>query len=134
MAYAELSDVEARLGRSLEAGEQEIVQVRLNDVELIIRNRIPDLDIKVSNGTIDIEVLKMVEADAVLRLIKNVDGYRSETDGNYSYQIDERVASGHLDVLGSEWALLGVRGGVFTIRGDLSPYLYRYPPYPWETL
>ena len=49
MAYATVADVEARLGRSLEAGEQDIVETRLNDVELLIRHRIPDLDARVAD-------------------------------------------------------------------------------------
>lgn len=134
MAYATVADVEARLGRSLEAGEQDIVETRLNDVELLIRHRIPDLDARVADGRINEQILIMVEADTVLRLIKNVDGYRSETDGNYSYQIDDRVASGRLDILASEWALLGITSGVFTIRTNLSPYGYKTPPDPWVTL
>lgn len=134
MAYATVADVEARLGRSLEPGEQDIVETRLNDVELLIRHKIPDLDARVADGRINEQILIMVEADTVLRLIKNVDGYRSETDGNYSYQIDDRVASGRLDILPSEWALLGVTSGVFTIRANLSPYYDNCPPDPWVTL
>lgn len=134
MAYAEVTDVEARLGRSLDASESLIVGIRLDDVELIIRHRIPDLDDKVATGVIDIEVLKMVEADTVLRLIKNIDGFRSETDGNYSYQIDERVASGRIDILAHEWMLLGIKAGAFTVRPDLSPLYTQYPPYPWENV
>lgn len=134
MAYATVADVEARLGRSLEAGEQEIVETRLNDVELLIRHKIPDLDSKIADGTISQDLLVMVEADTVLRLIRNVDGFRSETDGNYSYQIDERVASGRLDILAHEWALLGITSGVFTIRTNLSPYYNNCPPDPWVTL
>lgn len=131
MAYAASTDVEARLGRSLDSSEQQIVNARLNDVELIIRSKVPDLDTKVSTGTVDVEVIIMVEANAVLRLIKNIDGYRSETDGNYSYQIDERVASGRLDILPDEWALLGVKSGAFTIKPYIGPY-YSDCPYPWE--
>lgn len=133
MAYATVADVEARLGRSLDTSEQTIVSTRLNDVELLIRNKIPDLDAKISSGVIDVEVLIMVECESVLRLIKNPDGYTAETDGNYSYQISARVASGRLDILPEEWALLGVRSGAFTIRPDLSPY-YTECGYPWENV
>lgn len=133
MAYATTTDVQARLGRSLDSSEQQIVNARLSDVELIIRSKVPDLDTKVSTGEVDVEVVIMIEANAVLRLIKNIDGYRSETDGNYSYQIDERVASGRLDILPDEWALLGVKSGAFTIKPSLAPY-YADCPYPWENV
>lgn len=133
MAYAQASDVEARLGRTLDASETTIVNIRLNDVELLIRNKIPDLDTQISEGTIDVEVVIMIESESVLRLLRNPDGYTAETDGNYSYQISVRVASGRLDILPEEWALLGFKSGAFTIRPDLSPY-YADCPYPWENV
>jgi hypothetical protein len=135
VAYATVADVEARLGRPLEAGETTIVETRLNDVELLIRSRIPDLDARVANGTLDVEVVIMVEAEAVLRLIRNPEGYTAETDGNYSYQISVKVASGRIDILSSEWALLGVRAGAYVIRPYIGPYPGRcYPPNPWEDI
>lgn len=133
MAYATYQDVEARLGRTLDASEQTIVNTRLNDVELMIRHRIPDLDTKVSTGVIDPAVVVMVECDAILRLVRNPDGYTAETDGNYSYQISKEVASGRLDILAGEWALLGIRNGAFTIRPTLEP-LYSTCAYPWENV
>lgn len=133
MAYASVTDVEARLGRTLESSESQIVTTRLNDVELMIRHRIPDLDTKVSTGVIDPALIVMVECDAILRLVRNPDGYTAETDGNYSYQISKEVASGRLDILSGEWALLGIRNGAFTIRPSLAP-LYGNCPYPWENV
>lgn len=133
MAYAIVSDVEARLGRTLDPSESQIVTTRLNDVELMIRHRIPDLDTKVSLGVIDPAMVVMVECDAILRLVRNPEGYTAETDGNYSYQISVEVASGRLDILSGEWALLGIRNGAFTIRPSLAP-LYSNCPYPWENV
>lgn len=133
MAYATVADVEARLGRTLDSSESQIVTTRLNDIELMIRHRIPDLDIKVSTGVIDPQVVVMVECDAILRLVRNPEGFTAETDGNYSYQISAEVASGKLDILSGEWALLGIRNGAFTIRPSLAP-LYGNCPYPWENV
>lgn len=133
MAYATVADVEARLGRTLDPSESQIVSTRLNDVELMIRHRIPDLDTKVSTGALDPQIVVMVECDAILRLIRNPEGFTAETDGNYSYQISAEVASGRLDILAGEWALLGIRAGAFTIRPSLAP-LYADCPYPWENV
>jgi hypothetical protein len=124
MAYATPTDVEARLGRTLDESEAQIVQARLGDAELIIKSRIPDLDTRITDGTLLQEALVMVESDMVLRLVKNPDGYAQETDGNYSYTLHSDIASGRLSVLPHEWALLGIRGGVFTI----TPYMQM----PWE--
>lgn len=133
MAYATVADVEARLGRTLDPSESQIVSTRLNDVELMIRHRIPDLDTLVSTGALDPQIVVMVECDAILRLIRNPEGFTAETDGNYSYQISAEVASGRLDILAGEWALLGIRAGAFTIRPSLAP-LYADCPYPWENV
>lgn len=125
MAYATAEDVEARFVRPLEADEARVVNTRLEDAELILKSRIPDLDSKIVAGTIDQALVVMIEADMVLRLIRNPDGYTQETDGNYSYTISTQVASGRLEVLPSEWSLLGIRSSSFI----LAPFF----ELPWET-
>lgn len=116
MAYAQASDIEDRLGRELDESETRIVETRLEDAEILIRSRIPDLDDQVDSGKIQERAVLLVLAETVLRLIRNIDGYQTETDGNYSYTIDQRVASGRLSILDEEWSLLGLRRGVITIR------------------
>lgn len=120
MAYATPADITSRLGRDLDASETQIASIRLNDAELLIRARIRDLDAQVTAGTIDQGILVMVEADAVLRLVRNPDGYTNEQDGNYSYSIDQSVASGRLSILDEEWTLLGVRRSAFVIAPRVS--------------
>lgn len=115
MAYATATNIADRLGRDLDETEARIVGARLGDAELLIKSRIKDLTDQVSAETIDQAIVVMVEADAVLRLIRNPEGYTTETDGNYSYAIDQSVATGRLKILDEEWALLGVRAKVFTI-------------------
>jgi hypothetical protein len=114
--YAEAADVAARLGRALSTEEAALVTVRLADAERMIRRRIKDLDDQVTSGDIDPEDVKQVEAEAVLRLVRNPDGYTSETDGNYGYQLSAELASGKLEILPDEWAILGIGSfGMFTI-------------------
>jgi hypothetical protein len=124
VAYAIVKDVEDRFIRPLEDDETRVVTTRLEDAERIIKARIPDLDTKVSDGVLDQGTVAMVEADMILRLIRNPDGFTQETDGNYSYSVSAQVASGVLDVLSREWTLLGVSGGAFVI----APYMKM----PWE--
>ncbi len=52
-----------------------------------------------------------VEADAVLRIARNPNGYLSETDGNYSYMFRQDLANGKLEILAAEWETLGVVAG-----------------------
>lgn len=124
MAYATSEDVEVRFMRPLDEDEKRVVAARLEDAELLLRSRIPDLDEKVTAGVLDQALVVMVEAEMVLRLIRNPDGLVQETDGSYSYSTSQKVASGLLEVLPREWTLLGVRSGVYII--DPTPKM------PWE--
>jgi hypothetical protein len=45
----------------------------------------------------------------VLRLIRNPEGYASESDGTYSYQFNRETASGKLEILAEEWERLGIK-------------------------
>lgn len=112
MSYATVEDVQRRFVRDLEDQEEIVVAARLDDVENIILSRIPDLEEKVASGKIRESVVVMIEAEAVLRLIRNPDGYSQETDGNYSYSISSQVASGRLSITDDEWRMLGIRHGV----------------------
>lgn len=134
MSYATPGDVAVRLGRELSEEEEAQVQVLLDDVELIIKLRVPDLDEKITDGTIQEAVVVMIEANSVARVLRNPEGYLSETDGNYSYQINTSVASGLLDILGVEWGWLGVSRGIYTIAPYVNvPYPARYcDPNIWE--
>lgn len=116
MAYATPEDIENRLGRDLDASETTVVTTRLEDAEMLLKSRIPDLDQKITDGIIQEQAVVMVESDMILRLIRNPDGFKSETDGSYTYRINEDVASGRLQILPEEWNLLGIRAGVFTIK------------------
>jgi hypothetical protein len=116
VAYAVPNDVQTRLGRPLTEDEQAQVAALLTDVEILIKSRVPDLDDQVTDGKIAEEVIIMIESNAVVRLIRNPNGYTSETDGSYSYQISYSLASGSLDILDQEWSLLGVSDSIFMIN------------------
>lgn len=130
MAYADSDDVSNRLGRELSTDEATLVNTRLNDAELLIKARIPDLDDLIDDETIDVELVKMIEANAVVRLVRNPNAYTGETDGNYSYQINWKTATGELELLDNEWALLGVGNAVYVIAPRLwTPYDMLPPDY-----
>jgi len=130
VAYATAQDIEDRLGRELDESEATIVNTRLEDAEELIYRRIPDLAQRVDDGKIRERLIVMVECEAVMRLIRNPEGYTQETDGNYSYSIDSRVASGRLSILPEEWALLGVARtiGVISPRIRCSPGVWKLNP------
>ncbi|WP_439377830.1 Gp19/Gp15/Gp42 family protein [Amycolatopsis lexingtonensis] len=133
MAYATAQDVANRFIRPLDTDEQRVVNTRLDDSERMLRRRVPDLDEQIAAGTIDQADVVMIEADMVLRLIRNPDGYKSETDGNYSYTISAEVASGRLQVLPDEWSLLGIRSGTVVIAPQFDlPWNGSRPLNWWE--
>jgi hypothetical protein len=115
MAYAALEDVEARLMRSATEEEAVMIEQLLEQVEAIIRLRIPDLDQKILNGDISETIVVMVEVNAVMRVMNNPEAFMSETDGNYSYQRNLSGASGYLDILPIEWEWLSGARGMFQI-------------------
>lgn len=111
MTYATANDVAVRWARTPTVEEAALIDVRLADVERIIRKRIPDLDTLIAAGTIDVADVVQVESDVVLRLIRNPDGFVSETDGNYTYQFSQNTSAARLEIFPEEWALLGVTAG-----------------------
>ncbi|AIS73691.1 head-to-tail adaptor [Mycobacterium phage Panamaxus] len=116
MAIATAQDVENRWVRELSEEETTLVNTRLADAERMIKRRIKDLDAKITAGDIDAEDVKQVEADMVLRLLRNPEGFTQETDGNYTYMLHQQLASGKLEVLDEEWEALGIRRfGMFVL-------------------
>jgi hypothetical protein len=123
------------------------VATLLADAEILIKARIPDLDDQVEESDDFLEIVKYVEASAVVRLVRNPNGYTSETDGDYTYQINFRLASGELEITDKEWSLLGLGGGMFLINmkvptpleggryiTDPENPLFFYAPMFWEPL
>jgi hypothetical protein len=123
MAYATADDVAVRWGRTPTADESVLIDVRLADVERMIRKKIPNLDALITAGIVDVEDVRQVESDVVLRVIRNPEGFVSETDGNYSYQFSQSTRAGVLEILPEEWALLGYVGSgrMFMLVPQLAP-------------
>lgn len=113
--YASVSDVATRWARTPTTEESALITLRLADVERKIKKRIPDLAAKVTAATIDVEDVIQVEADTVLRLVRNPEGYLSETDGNYTYMLQSGNTAGALDISAEDWATLGIFGSGMSI-------------------
>lgn len=126
MTFANVTDVAARLGRSITAAE-EVAQVQawLTDVETIIRSRIPDLTERVLDGRLDEGAVVMVEASAVVRKALNPEGLRQTSttrtlddwSRTTSETRDRALSDGVLGLLDEEWALLlSTATGAWTIH------------------
>ena len=118
MTYATVADVATRLGRPIsEPDEVAQVQAWLEDVEAEILARIPDLPALITAGVPTVATVVRVEANAVIRKIRNPEGYTSETIDDYTYRYNEQVRRGDIFITDEEWALLlpGAQSGAWTI-------------------
>ncbi|EME18756.1 Gp19/Gp15/Gp42 family protein [Rhodococcus triatomae] len=108
MAYAAAADVTTLWAKEPEPEVITLIERRLEQVERMLRRRIPTLDAKVAaSETYRADVID-TEADAVLRLVRNPEGYSSETDGSYTYELRSDLTAGTLTVTDAEWEILGV--------------------------
>ena len=119
MTYANITNVSTRLGRPISTAE-EIAQVNawLADVGALILSRIPTLDALVTAGSPSTAVVSMVEANAVIRKIRNPEGKHNEKIDDYSYGLTPNAARGDLFLTDEEWDLLTPNSatGAFTVR------------------
>lgn len=135
VAYATVSDVEARLGRPI-SDTLEVVQVEawLDDVDALILERIPDLAERVADGTPTVATVVAIESNAVIRKIQNPNGVVSEGNDVYNYRLNEDARKGELFLTDEEWARLmpSPVGAAFSTRtyGDADGLADRYPT-PW---
>lgn len=124
MAYATLTDVSTRLGRSITT-DAELAQVNawLADVETLILSRIPTLAALIAAGAPSQGIVVMVEANAVIRKIRNPEGKVSEDIDDYRYRLNADAARGDLFLTDPEWALLspGNGSGAYSVTPYFAP-------------
>jgi hypothetical protein len=139
VAMATVDDVELRWGRTPSDEETAVIETRLADVERMIYRRLPDLDQWIADGDVSLADVVQVESEVVLRLVRNPEGYLSESDGNYSYQMQRELASGRLTILPEEWEMLGYRRNRMSIliANPVVPKLHNEDRWPvgniWPT-
>lgn len=121
MAYATVSDVEVRYGRTLTAAEAAQVSAWIEDLEAEILERIPLLESLILAGRPTVGTLKRVECAAVIRKLQNPEGLRTTTvaidDYSTTKTVDSANSPGWLGLTDAEWNLLlpGTSGDAFTI-------------------
>lgn len=124
MAYATLEDVQARYHLPIEESLYPLVEARLEDAEGKIRSRIPALDELIAQGRVSEATVVRVTAEAVIRLVRNPDGYVSETDGSYTYQLSYNAGGSDLVIPEEDWFDLGIRKQIRVRHAG--------PSLPWE--
>lgn len=120
MEYATVEDVEMRIGRELSDSERGLAASLLGDALLIIYARCPDLDERVDSGEISADVVRMIQANMVVRVLRNPEGIRQETDGDYSYTIAASTPVGEgLSLTRQELSMLCGGGTIGSFRPTL---------------
>lgn len=135
MAFTNIAEIGKRLGRVL-TDSAEIAQVGswIGDVESLIRNRIRDIDERITAGDVSAEELTRISSNAVIRKVKNPDGKQNERIDDYSYGLVEDAAKGELFLTDDEWASLegfSDASSAFTIRMTATPGISSRWEYPW---
>ena len=74
-SMATVDDVALRWGHDPSDAESALIELRLADVERMILRKIPDIRLRIAAGDIHFEDVVQVEADAVVRLMRNPEGY-----------------------------------------------------------
>ena len=101
----------------------EIVQVDglLRYASTIVRSRVPSVDVRIDDGTLDPQIVADVVASMVIRALRNPTGVSQESIGPVSFSVSTLVAAGYLFLSDDEAALLAPSGlpgarGFGTIR------------------
>lgn len=117
MAYANVSDVAAALGRPID-DNLEIQQVNtwITGAELLIQSKLGALH------TLDSDALQYVICECVARRIRNPDGKQNERIDDYSYGLTRDAAKAGLAITDEEWTMLAPnQSGV----GCVEPRMWR---------
>lgn len=136
MAYAKDTDVAVRLGRTI-SDQAEIDQINawIADAEAFIKNKIPDIDQRVSEGSPTAETVKAVVAAAVGRFARNPEGKKDERVDDYSYGLHPDAARAEIHFTDDEWSrlipTLGAQGAFTAVSIGALARRAATPPSPW---
>lgn len=123
MAYATVSDVEVRYGRTLNPSESAQVTAWIDDLEGEILERVPALEALILLGRPSLSTLRKVITSAIIRHLDNPKGLKSRTVAIDDYSTTEQpwiqgTPGGGPELSDDEWSKLlpGSSGDAFTIR------------------
>lgn len=97
-------------------GRQEFVETKAKQAVARLAARFGSrVQARLLSGVLSEELYKGTVAEAVLRILRNPEGFRMEQQGNYQYQLNSAVASGYLwftadnmiDLIGQDFAPIG---------------------------
>jgi len=90
------------------SGDAAWLHSKIDEAALILRGRLGDLDAWIGTDSYRRDALTVVIGRMVRRVMRNPQGLRSETAGDYSYTREASASSSSLYVADDDWALLGL--------------------------
>jgi hypothetical protein len=108
--YADVADIELEWNQQVPPENEAHVNWVIDKAEAVLVT-IPGLAARITAGTVTAQQLKFVVAAMVVRVLRNPEGKRSETAGDYSYEL-ATGSSGEsgMFLTAAERRLLGVGG------------------------
>jgi hypothetical protein len=104
--WTTFEDVNARYEKPLGDDRRAWVEQVIADAERRLVSKRPNLPSNITAGKVDTADVRVAVVNAVLRVIRNPEGYQSETEGNYVYTIAKDVAGGKLYFEADDLALV----------------------------
>ena len=126
-------DLEPRW-RPLTAAETLVGTAFLSDAWSIIETNVGDLDAKFADGRITLASIKRVVCAAVLRVLKNPEGWREVAIDDFHRVRDTALSAGELYISPEELAGLETAGSAdtreaFSIRPGVPNQLHHFRPF-----
>jgi len=122
MTYTNVSDVEVRYGRTLTVPEAAQAAAWIDDLEAEILERIPTVEVLITEGRPTIPTIIRVISNAIIRKLDNPKGLKSRTVAIDDYSTTEQpwiegTPGGGPELTDDEWSKLlpGSSGDSFTI-------------------
>lgn len=95
MPYATLADVQARYEKDIPDDLTTFVEARLDDANMLLDVRVPSLAGRLGSE-VPAGLARMVVVDAVLRVLRNPDGFKGEHGAEYGYYYGSTEALGRV--------------------------------------
>ncbi|MDY6143743.1 MAG: Gp19/Gp15/Gp42 family protein [Arcanobacterium sp.] len=103
-----VGDIEALLMRPLSTVEASYVPMLLERAMRVITRAASTYQVGVEE--LNTDAVRDVQTMLVARLLRNPSGYRSESDGQYTYSIDTTAANARMELTPDDLADLGLGG------------------------
>lgn len=128
MTYTTIYDIEVEWNQGVPTESLGHVARLIEKAERLLARKVPNLAARITAGSLTKEDIVDVVCSMVLRVLRNPAGYRSETAGDYSYQVDAQTGSGRIELLASERRLLlGARAHSIPLVDDALARPFREP-------